>query len=137
MKKTNNKGFSLVELIVVVAIMAVLMIVVGPQMLRYVEKTRAQDASAFEEVRHAVEIAVADENIYNKIPSTGGSVVIKDNTAFSGAPAELLTELNLIFPGSKITFSSTTYKTQQYTITITKTAGSGATVTGTWGAVTP
>ena len=114
------------------------MIVVGPQMLRYVEKTRAQkDASAVEEVRHAVEIAVADENIYNKIPSTGGSVVIKDNTAFSGAPAELLTELNLIFPGSKITFSSTTYKTQQYTITITKTAGSGATVTGTWGAVTP
>ena len=36
-KKNNNKGFSLVELIVVIAIMAVLMVVLAPAMLRYVE----------------------------------------------------------------------------------------------------
>ena len=41
-KKKNNKGFSLVELIVVVAIMAVLVGVLAPAYLRYVEKARQQ-----------------------------------------------------------------------------------------------
>ena len=40
MKKTNNKGFSLVELIVVIAIMAVLVGVLAPQFLKYVERGR-------------------------------------------------------------------------------------------------
>ena len=33
MKKMNNKGFSLVELIIVIAIMAVLIVVLAPQYL--------------------------------------------------------------------------------------------------------
>ena len=40
--KKNNKGFSLVELIVVVAIMAVLVGVLAPAYLGYVEKSRRQ-----------------------------------------------------------------------------------------------
>ena len=36
----NNKGFSLVELIIVVAIMAVLIGVLAPQYIKYVEKSR-------------------------------------------------------------------------------------------------
>lgn len=40
MKKTNNKGFSLVELIVVIAIMAVLVVVLAPQFTKYVERSR-------------------------------------------------------------------------------------------------
>ena len=40
--KKNNKGFSLVELIVVVAIMAVLVGVLAPAYLAYVEKARRQ-----------------------------------------------------------------------------------------------
>ena len=38
----NSKGFSLVELIVVVAIMAVLVGVLAPAYLRYIEKARRQ-----------------------------------------------------------------------------------------------
>ena len=73
--KTNNKGFSLVELIVVVAIMAVLMVVLAPAMLRYVEKTRIQkDDSAAAEVRTALENALADNTIYEKV---NGSAEIK------------------------------------------------------------
>ncbi len=38
--KMNNKGFSLVELIIVIAIMAVLVVVLAPQYLKYVERSR-------------------------------------------------------------------------------------------------
>lgn len=40
MKKTNNKGFSLVELIIVVAIMAVLVGVLAPQYIKYLDKSK-------------------------------------------------------------------------------------------------
>lgn len=74
--KANNKGFSLVELIVVVAIMAVLMVVLAPAMLRYVEKTRKQkDDSAASEVLKAVELALADEKIYEE--AKGGTITVK------------------------------------------------------------
>lgn len=80
--KANNKGFSLVELIVVVAIMAVLMVVLAPAMLRYVEKTRAQkDDSAASEVREALELALADEAIYSKVNANNTiTVTIAGNT---------------------------------------------------------
>lgn len=39
-EKMNNKGFSLVELIIVIAIMAVLVVVLAPQYLKYVERSR-------------------------------------------------------------------------------------------------
>lgn len=39
-RRKNNKGFSLVELIVVIAIMAVLVGVLAPQLIKYVEKSR-------------------------------------------------------------------------------------------------
>ena len=48
MKKLNNKGFSLVELIIVIAIMAILIGVVGTQVIPYLENSRkAKDAQVF------------------------------------------------------------------------------------------
>ena len=62
MKKLNNKGFSLVELIIVIAIMAVLIAVLAPQFLRYVERSRYQkDASAIGELEHAAQVAASNE----------------------------------------------------------------------------
>ncbi len=65
-KKLNNQGFSLVELIIVVAIMAVLVGVLAPQYLQYVEKSRYQaDMTMIDEIKGAIEVAIAtDEDVY-------------------------------------------------------------------------
>lgn len=139
-KENANKGFSLVELIVVVAIMAVLIGILAPQYLKYVEKSRAQkDSSAAEEVRHAVEIAIADETIYNDLgidsTTTSANVVVQDDTAFtysiSGKGTKLLDELKSTFGKDKVDFTSSTYGGKTYTITITyNTTDKGVTVAG-------
>lgn len=75
-KIKNNKGFSLVELIVVVAIMAVLMAVLVPTLVRNVEKTRIQkDKSAVADVRHAVITAMAQEKYQDSQAKSGGVTV--------------------------------------------------------------
>lgn len=56
-KKLNNKGFSLVELIIVIAIMAVLVGVLAPAYLRYVEKSRkSADIQAIDSIMTAMEV---------------------------------------------------------------------------------
>ena len=79
-KKKNNKGFSLVELIVVVAIMAVLLGVLVPTLVRHVESSKHQkDLTAVGEIRNAFEIALANEdysNITATIEFTGATITV-------------------------------------------------------------
>lgn len=63
-KKNDNKGFSLVELIIVVAIMAILVGLLAPQYLKYVEKSRkSADASNLDEMVRAIQIYAADAEV--------------------------------------------------------------------------
>jgi type IV pilus assembly protein PilA len=60
-KEMNNKGFSLVELIIVIAIMAILVGVLAPQFIKYVERSReSTDLQNIEEMKVAIEAYVAD-----------------------------------------------------------------------------
>lgn len=64
MKKMNNKGFSLVELIIVIAIMAILIVVLAPQYLKYVEKSRnSTDVSNATEMVTAMQVYAADPDV--------------------------------------------------------------------------
>ena len=103
----NNKGFSLVELIVVIAIMAVMTAILAPSLLQYVEKSRAQkDDSAMGEVTQVVKLAMADQDVYDELLC----YTVKGNVAnyAAGEDEEALApdEANTM-RGVTITFSST------------------------------
>ncbi len=93
MKKTNNKGFSLVELIIVIAIMAILAGAIAPALIKYIDKSRkSNDVSSAKTIKTAVETAMGNESIYEYI--TGGSsyayitVYPGESTATGGAGAD-------------------------------------------------
>lgn len=60
-EKMNNKGFSLVELIIVIAIMAILLVVLAPQYLKYVERSRnSTDLQNATEIVTALQVYASD-----------------------------------------------------------------------------
>ena len=70
-EKKNNKGFSLVELIVVIAIMIVLVAVLAPVFTKYVEQSRrATDVQNANSIAEAVLVDAADGTIDKDIAAT-------------------------------------------------------------------
>lgn len=76
-KQKNNKGFSLVELIVVIAIMAVLVGVLAPQLIKYVEKSReATDIQTCDNIATALKTYYADEEVSASASATDTTVTV-------------------------------------------------------------
>lgn len=78
----NNKGFSLVELIIVIAIMAILVGVMAPQLIRYIDKTnQSSDVQLLDSVKSAVQTAMLDPDVV----AAGGGFTLDDdgNATFS------------------------------------------------------
>lgn len=78
MKKMNNKGFSLVELIIVIAIMAILAGAIAPALIRYIDKSRkSNDVSSGKTIKTAVETAMGNEVAYEELTNNGSGSVLK------------------------------------------------------------
>ena len=114
-KQKNNKGFSLVELIVVIAIMAVLVGVLAPQFIKYVEKSRqSTDMQSVQQLKSSVETDISDNEDVTSV-----SIEINGKTATTKISAGTTT----VTPST----SSATLKSSGWpTITYTLDPGTGA-----------
>ena len=116
--KKNNKCFSLIGLLVVVAILGILAVVLVPQYIQYLDSSRESvDKAQAEEIGHAAEVAIAaNEALYSAVITAGGaSITVKDNTAITTAPTNILGELTPIV-GTSIDFKSKKYDGKTVTI---------------------
>lgn len=91
--KKNNSGFSLVELIIVIAIMAVLIGVLAPQFIKYVEKSKeSKDISNLDSCVSVVQAYYADKDFPSSITITasakGQPLAATPNTALTDAGAD-------------------------------------------------
>ncbi len=119
-KEMNNKGFSLVELIIVIAIMVVLVAVLAPQYLKYVEKSRVSaDVQTADQFIGAMQVLAADPDV----KLTGTKYQVKsDTTGKITIDADLATALKdaniLDLDGKTFKYQSKVYTAQATTITL-------------------
>jgi type IV pilus assembly protein PilA len=83
----NNKGFSLVELIIVIAIMAILAGALAPALIKYIAKSRrSTDVSNAQTIATAVTNALSVEDAYDSAKK-GTTYEIGNTAKYTGSDA--------------------------------------------------
>lgn len=120
MKKTNNKGFSLVELIVVVLIMGILAVALTPQVLKWVNNSRkATDIAAGDTIVSALQTALTNETAHGVVTGTAGAdcyVLVSSAgiTAYSATNKTIGYQSGTITPGTTTAIEALAIKFSEY-----------------------
>ena len=98
MKKTSNKGFSMVELIIVIAIMAILAAALAPALIKYINKSRlSTDVQTGTTIASAINAALAVESAYDSCSANhydsgvwALNNIVANNDSFAAEVAEVI-----------------------------------------------
>ena len=87
--RKDNKGFSLIELIIVIAIMAVLVAVIAPNLTKYLSSSKEKtDVSNIDTIRGVIEQACAVTSTEVSEPQNIGTwVELKEDSAYYDSDA--------------------------------------------------
>ncbi len=136
----REKGFSLVELIIVIAIMAVLVGVMAPQYIKYVEKSRiSSDDSNAAELLKNVTTALANEDALADLDSsvTNADIAVLTATGIEYTTASSCSSLvkeiqDTMSTDDSVKIQSTRSKNSVYVISIDYLEGTGFKAAGRW-----
>ena len=110
-KEMNNKGFSLVELIIVIAIMAILIVVLAPQYLKYVERSRnSTDLQNATEMVTAIQTYAADPEVADAFAKNEEFTIVVGTTTTLGGGASAKAQAALT--NAAIDYTSITCKSK-------------------------
>jgi type IV pilus assembly protein PilA len=140
--KKNNKGFSLIELIIVIAIMAVLVAIIAPNLTKYLGKSKQQtDKTNLEEIKKQVkncisEAATDEKDVMSTETSASSTAVYTvigngsshSVTAGANGTSDFATYLNSVFDDDLNTKSKVNTGKTSVVVTITGWSSEGYTV---------